>query len=1183
MSVMRTPPSAKDSTATGPRQSPRLAARAALAAGLETDDIKSVPEPADASAQVSLAEDDDMDNPNETDKDNKVKVTHDDNEGQLKKDNENENYSDNGTDSSHESDSDPDSDAQMAQLRRTVQAILHGLDTKLANKDPYLLDTGLPSTIYPVHAERNNSKGKNVEDLNDNVVIKSFKTDITEAIVAGLVLAIATDDYKSLDKIPMTLRSGATALLLKMLPRFLPPGDISKAELEASGLNFDLLRRSTRNYPTYLVTRLIAALTQHLGILMVNIPDEAGSIEVMRGIVVDLQTMISSQQVFLENLLKVWRAFSRRHASNQKNPDAVENSLNEDYLAMLNELGKSFFPDEAARLINTIADFRSMLAEVKHKPSDVENLDTAIIRLGRRTAEPPSFEDDLNAPKDPWSIKSSKWANLENKKGTLPDTNNRGALRNATAFRNDLFNVTAAAIHEEPRERSFEALDMTRRPDPSFSLSNLGLMDARAQSTRIAGNPTNLLSMTSNDLYRTHGAGDGGDHGGGNGGSRKRGNDDNGSGGRKDGYGAHRGHGGGSEGTGGRGGTGGGGNTGGGGDPPSDPEPSDSSSSPSSTNSDDDEETKQKKRKLRKRHHKRQAKKAAKRMRELERRIRRNERENRGKDASGSKRNKDKDSCDSDSSNGGRHDGRNRVNKTTSESLLKAYSGNPPVGGFGAGALPEEEAIKSGYYGNELNLEIHRSWQKTHEDAGPGILTARANQSIKLMNAATQLAQQDVSSESPEAQLKHLQSRLDVMTQALSPDSIRMLATGGAIDNRELGLGLQSSYIRVPAPTLGTKPYDTRDKKKVESIIGDKWGGKSIEQGDTCDAIEFFTAIASTIEGRLNAHGAMTLLRVSCKGAVRQTLKNIPDGRAFGHVWHTLTSLHHSTTDFLEIRRKKLRLMEVKPTNIAYCVNKVLGYNKLENLRFSKSEREAILISQTRADLLYIVTTHFPEQHDDIVLPDRRHGQRWSDERESARRNGRIPDLLSYDYDPILSLANLIVERLEMIYGQAVKQPISARDPEKKPDMPRRGFKVGSVDLAAIGEALLSAASGKTRKADSEHSTEDAEEAPRFEEVNPSENPEDEVNALGASSNNFAGKRDRVITNKGAPLKASGDDLPTLSCGLCGGGYHKYVDCKIYPEGRAVLGKIRKSCCGGHHTVEPCRRPFRLGTDRVLK
>ena len=1073
----------------------------------------------------------------------------------ILKDNNDEDDKDNDNDGSITDSPEEDAadDALVRKLRKGISGILDGIQNKIQTNQQLTTGT-LSGQLYP---------------LTNELQKANFNSDAIEAIIAGLVLLVATNDYSSLDEVPVTLRSGATNLLLSLLPKFLPNTDVGRAELETSGVTHDMLRQATNKFPIYLLLRLITALTTRLGDSLYHIPDESGSVHAMKSVILDLKLMLHGQRSFVTQFIGLWRTLERQHSHNKTNTAQVnrEYGMDSQFRNMVREMAHSFLPGEAAKIVNSLAHLREMLKDHEIELSDdIYAFDKAIANLGLTLNQITEFDKKT---KNEDKVRKYKVKVLMDDPNELNiDTIKHMKKRRDHSFVYDPTNLTrTTTMVEDPIAAPFDNLSLKTR----LKGHSLPHKPPASDSTRIPGHSTNFAKFADISSIGLGGSGGFGEP-----------NDGDGSPNRRGGYGDSGYHGGGNGNTGGRSGGagGGGGNAPGGRKPPGDSEPSDSSSSSSSTDSDDDEVTRRRKRKARKRRQKKQAKRAERRLREMEDRLRRSERNNKGRAGKPDKRPKKKDS-DSDSSDSATK----RNNTTTTDSLLKAYAGKAPIGGFGAGSLPEQEAAKGGYYGNELNLEIHRSWQKTHENAGPGILTAKANQSIALMNTATKMAQKDISHATEDEKFEFLQSRLNVMTAALSPESLRMLATGGAIDNKELGLGLQSSYIRVPPPTLGTKRYDVRDKKKVESVIGEKWSGRSVEQGDVCDALDFFTVIASTIQGRLNAEAALTLIRVCCRGPVRMTLKNIPDNRAFGHVWTTLTAMHHSSTDFLDIRRKKLKIMEVKPTNIGYTINKIVGLNKVEVLRFPQSERDALLISQTRADLLYIVTTHFPEQHDHIVLPDRRHGQRWADERMSARRNGYDPDELSYDYDPILSLATLIIERLEMIYGPSVKQPVS-RESEagKKPEAPRRGFKVGSIDIAAIGEALVKAAATKPQKADSDASTGESDHDPRFEDLLAAEEPETgKVSAISQGATRHPAKRDKQPQdgNKGPP-KGSGDDLPVYACGLCGAGYHGYTTCTVYPEGKSMMGRTRRSCCGGYHLGD-CRKTFRLDSNRTIR
>ena len=141
-------------------------------------------------------------------------------------------------------------------LRENIEGILTGIQTKLDTKAQIPLGE-FPGTVYPLHSERKFEKTK--AKLATNTVFTRYKSDVLEAVLAGLILTISTDDYSNLDGIPISLRSGATNLLLKLLPTILPVGNVRRKELDASGVTYELLRRSTRNYPTYLISKLISA------------------------------------------------------------------------------------------------------------------------------------------------------------------------------------------------------------------------------------------------------------------------------------------------------------------------------------------------------------------------------------------------------------------------------------------------------------------------------------------------------------------------------------------------------------------------------------------------------------------------------------------------------------------------------------------------------------------------------------------------------------------------------------------------------------------------------------------------------------------------------------------------------------------------------------------------------------
>ena len=503
----------------------------------------------------------------------------------------------------------------------------------------------------------------------------------------------------------------------------------------------------------------------------------------------------------------------------------------------------------------------------------------------------------------------------------------------------------------------------------------------------------------------------------------------------------------------------------------------------------------------------------------------------------------------------------------TVDDLLASYEYKPPQGGFGyhtAELDAEQRNIKTGYWGHDFQTEVTTTYQAGTNN-GPGAFSKTAAHSITQMTEAAAIAGQDMTGLTPQQAILQIKAVQDRLVSAFSPQAVKMLASGQGLDSKELGFGITAQYSTLDPPRPGTGEFKNSARKDVLAIIGEPWRGIG-RPTDNVNALEFFAAVHGVIDGRLKPDAAITLLKTCTQGSIRNTIVDFPQGTGFAHVWRSLCSWYHQKNDFLALEQTRLNLKSKKPTNIAHTIRRLLSVNKLCVLAFPESTRKVSLINNMRSDLEYLVRTWFPTDIEPIMLPEARARQSWSDERQSCRLQGKNPDEIATSYHPIFTLAELIVGRLEMVYGNAVMQKTQDAPRKAEPARGRaRGFHVDEVaqesnlhdaGVAAFGDEVQEPANHNP--GGSHHDDHDNGPHTGAEEST-------DVTAFGTNPGNPA--------TKAAP-KAKRTLPVYVICPLCLTIGHIYSACTTYVNEKP--GTRRCESCRGFH-VSKCRSPGMQG------
>ena len=133
---------------------------------------------------------------------------------------------------------------------------------------------------------------------------------------------------------------------------------------------------------------------------------------------------------------------------------------------------------------------------------------------------------------------------------------------------------------------------------------------------------------------------------------------------------------------------------------------------------------------------------------------------------------------------------------------------------------------------------------------------------------------------------------------------------------------LHRRYEVVPVPPLGTENFRISDRKDVLALVGNQaWKGIGVrgtdsKTSDQIDSFEFFSAVYSVIENKLNAVGAINLLKTVGDGEFGRAVRDFSSGVSFPHLWRQLTVWFKTTTDFPALERRKIDLKSKRPKKV---------------------------------------------------------------------------------------------------------------------------------------------------------------------------------------------------------------------------------------------------------------------------
>ena len=524
--------------------------------------------------------------------------------------------------------------------------------------------------------------------------------------------------------------------------------------------------------------------------------------------------------------------------------------------------------------------------------------------------------------------------------------------------------------------------------------------------------------------------------------------------------------------------------------------------------------------------------------------------------------------------------------KMTTAGLNAAHDYVPPAGGHSyrdPNLLKEQEHLKTGCVGESFADELARTFQQSNA-AGGGIYNEITKDSSQQLAEAKSMGDIDLSKIEVPDQISVLKSQLDKVTSALQPSALRAFGQGNTLDNASLGISLNDQYCKIEAPRLGKHRFSKSYKNDVFAVIGEAFSGSG-PPTEECENYDYFEALHEVIDGELNSEGARMLVKVTSKGELRAALKSFPENTSFASIWRSLNVWFNKVPNFLALEQLRVDLKKTEPKNISYTVRRIIQTGKRCALAYPLANRMYQEIAMIRSDLEYLTFTHYPSQIDHVILYEARLGQTWADQRASARRAG-VSDVnvLTYNYHPYLDLADILIRRIEMVFGQRVKQKAGMPDRKHAREGEGKGFLVGSADLppnqiAAIASAVSKLNKGATAGDDPANrgaSDPDHGHYDHLDNSGPASDAGDGLDEAGTSAASFL--KNSADKAKSGPARGNSDS-PTIICLLCSE-LHRYYECPYYPEGQRERVKYRRNCCGSYHASAVCRKPFKIDQGR---
>ena len=514
----------------------------------------------------------------------------------------------------------------------------------------------------------------------------------------------------------------------------------------------------------------------------------------------------------------------------------------------------------------------------------------------------------------------------------------------------------------------------------------------------------------------------------------------------------------------------------------------------------------------------------------------------------------------------------------TLESLNRAHNYKAPLGGHSyrnKELLKEQEHLKQGSSGASFADEVARTYQRPSESKS-GLHSEIAQEATNRLKLANQMVARDISGAPANEQLAAIKAQLDNVTAAVQPANLRAF---GAAEKTSIGIHLNDQYVRLDPPKMGRKRFNKQYKNDVFAVINSPYGGSQTEETDPTD---YFEALHEVIDGQLDCEGARMLVKVTSKGDLRQALKSFPDNISFATIWRSLNIWFNRSPNFLQLEQRLVDLKKTQPRNISWHVRQIISTVKKASLAYPVATRQLTEVNMARNALEYLIHTWFPSEVDSILVHEAKLGDKWADERHAARMNGVTdPDILSYEFHPYLELADIMIRRIEMVYGAKVKQKVSgAHAGRGRAQEEDKGFRIAGTDMPPNIDAMSQDFSKLGTSTDKLTGVlEDAETPPGEEDYSkPLKEPhgKDDMDAAlegaGASAAGFTKKPQGKPTG-GANKEPT--DGATLMCPLCSSHLHRWYNCDVYPEGQRERGTVRQRCCGSYHLAR-CRKPFRL-------
>ena len=463
--------------------------------------------------------------------------------------------------------------------------------------------------------------------------------------------------------------------------------------------------------------------------------------------------------------------------------------------------------------------------------------------------------------------------------------------------------------------------------------------------------------------------------------------------------------------------------------------------------------------------------------------------------------------------------------------MVKSYRGRPPAGGFGVDSQALRDEIKVpdlGVFGSNLDRELSLTSNRKNGD-NLGVFSKAAGAAIQNSFKAKELADKlDVSQVTQNEALNSMAQQIKYLSAAVAPENLRAMFSKDGMTSS--ALKLHRRYEVVPVPPLGTENFRISDRKDVLALVGNQtWKGIGVrgtdsKTSDQIDSFEFFSAVYSVIENKLNAVGAINLLKTVGDGEFGRAVRDFSSGVSFPHLWRQLTVWFKTTTDFPALERRKIDLKSKRPKNISNYTRSIIYINHMLSMELPEGARKKYEIDINRKDLLHVIYTYFPSLVEEIVGPEYRDFQEWADRRHTARLAGLDPDLMPSTYHPYFELSHSIVTHVELVYGASVMQREDAA--------PAIGTGKTLGHISAIDDT----------------SADDVTSSPQISEIDVPVAASGDTSEVAAAEVNFPSS---------TGLKTN------LACSLCRGIGHIHRDCKLYP-GSSPASTLCRFCQGAH-------------------